>query len=54
MRAASALLPSTKTPPLPERARRAPCYIALCLTLLLLFAVRNAWDLVTWLVPRRE
>ena len=28
--------------------------VALCLTALLLVAIRNAWDLVTWLAPRRD
>ncbi len=27
--------------------------LALCLTILLVVAIRNAWDLVTWLAPRR-
>jgi hypothetical protein len=29
-------------------------FVALCLTVLLLVTIRNAWDLVTWLAPRRE
>jgi len=28
--------------------------VALCLMVLLLVTIRNAWDLVTWLAPRRE
>jgi len=28
--------------------------VALCLTVLLLVTIRNAWDLVTWLAPRRD
>jgi hypothetical protein len=28
--------------------------LALCLLALLMTAIRNAWDLVTWLAPRRE
>jgi len=29
-------------------------YIALCLIVLLLVTIRNAWDLITWLAPRRN
>ena len=29
-------------------------FVALCLIALLLVTIRNAWDLVTWLAPRRE
>jgi hypothetical protein len=29
-------------------------FVALCLTVLLLVTIRNAWDLVTWLAPRRD
>jgi hypothetical protein len=29
-------------------------YIALCLMALLVASIRNAWDLVTWLAPRRD
>ena len=29
-------------------------FVALCLTMLLLVTIRNAWDLVTWLAPRRD
>jgi hypothetical protein len=32
----------------------APYFIALCLIVLLLVTVRNAWDLITWLAPRRD
>jgi len=35
------------------RAPHAAYYVALCLTAQLVVAVRNAWDLVTWLAPRR-
>ena len=33
---------------------RAAFGVALCLTTLLVVAIRNAWDLVTWLAPRRN
>jgi hypothetical protein len=29
-------------------------FVALCLTILLLATIRNAWDLVTWLARQRE
>ena len=35
-------------------ARRAEAAIALLLLVLLMLAIRNAWDLVTWLAPRRS
>jgi hypothetical protein len=36
------------------RIAHATYFAALCLMVLLLVAIRNAWDLVTWLAPRRE
>jgi hypothetical protein len=35
-------------------APHAAFFVALCLLALLLVAIRNAWDLVTWLAPRRN
>lgn len=35
-------------------AVHAAYFVALCLTVLLLVTIRNAWDLVTWLAPRRD
>lgn len=35
-------------------ARHAGFFVALGLLALLAVAIRNAWDLVTWLAPRRE
>ena len=32
----------------------APYAVALALLVLLIIAIRNAWDLVTWLAPRRD
>jgi hypothetical protein len=34
-------------------ASRAPSWVAIVLLALLLMGIRNAWDLVTWLAPRR-
>jgi hypothetical protein len=36
------------------RERHAPYGVALCLLLLLVIAIRNAWDLITWLAPRQR
>jgi hypothetical protein len=36
------------------RLSHAPYGVALCLLTLLLLTIRNAWDLVTWLAPRRD
>jgi hypothetical protein len=36
------------------RVPHAAYCVALCLMVLLLVTIRNAWDLVTWLAPRRE
>jgi hypothetical protein len=36
------------------RVPHAACAVALLLLALLLLAIRNAWDLVTWLAPRRN
>jgi len=36
------------------RAPHAAFFEALCLLALLVVAIRNAWDLVTWLAPRRD
>jgi hypothetical protein len=36
------------------RTPHAAYFVALCLMVLLLVTIRNAWDLVTWLAPRRE
>ena len=36
------------------RAPHAAYFVALCLMALLILAIRNAWDLVTWLAPRRD
>ena len=36
------------------RVAHAAYFVALCLTVLLLATIRNAWDLVTWLAPRRD
>jgi hypothetical protein len=35
-------------------APHAACAVALLLLVLLMLAIRNAWDLVTWLAPRRS
>ena len=35
-------------------ASHAAYFVALCLMALLILAIRNAWDLVTWLAPRRD
>jgi hypothetical protein len=35
-------------------APHAAFFVALCLLALLMVAIRNAWDLVTWLAPRRD
>jgi hypothetical protein len=35
-------------------ASHAVYLVALCLVALLVVAIRNAWDLVTWLAPRRD
>lgn len=35
-------------------APHAAFFLALCLLALLVVTIRNAWDLVTWLAPRRE
>jgi hypothetical protein len=35
-------------------APHAVFFEALCLLGLLVVAIRNAWDLVTWLAPRRD
>ncbi len=37
-----------------HRTAHAPDAVALALLLLLLMAIRNAWDLVTWLAPRPD
>lgn len=36
------------------RTLHAPYLMALCVLVLLLLTIRNAWDLVTWLAPRRD
>jgi hypothetical protein len=36
------------------RAPHAAYLVALCLMSLLILAIRNAWDLVTWIAPRRD
>jgi hypothetical protein len=36
------------------RAPHAAIAVGLCLLVLLVMAFRNAWDLVTWLAPRRD
>jgi len=36
------------------RAPHGVYLLALCLTALLVLSIRNAWDLVTWLAPRRD
>jgi hypothetical protein len=36
------------------RAPHGVYLLSLCVTALLVLAIRNAWDLVTWLAPRRD
>jgi hypothetical protein len=36
------------------RAPHGVFFLGLCLLALLVLAIRNAWDLVTWLAPRRD
>jgi hypothetical protein len=36
------------------RAPHGVYLLSLCVTALLVVAIRNAWDLVTWLAPRRD
>ena len=36
------------------RVQHAPYLMALSVLILLLLTIRNAWDLITWLAPRRD